>query len=95
MEKDAEGRLTKDRMIEAAMHQQGDPGWSAKITTSGINITYTWQHMYYHPFTGRQIPGEFYTVEAFCPWTTLARAPKNPLLSVMADMLKQKAEYKV
>lgn len=95
MEKGVEERLRcQDRMVEAANVQLGDPGWSTKVMTSGLNVSYTWQHMNYHPFTSRPMPGEYYTVEAFCPWTTLARAPKNPLLVLMDDILKAKKDYK-
>lgn len=77
------------RMIEAAVAQEDDPGWSAKVLSTGLQITYTWFR--------RQTPTstkDFYTVEAFVPWTTLAHAPKNPLLAVMGDLLQQKTEFK-
>lgn len=80
----AERLKVRDRMMEAAQAQYGDPGWSAKGTAAGLQVLYTWLH-------GN---GNFYTVEAFVPWTTIAHAPKNPLLVVMDDLAKQKKEFK-
>lgn len=84
MEEGVAGRLrARDRMMEAAQAQGGDPGWAAKGTNTGLQVTYTWLH-------GN---GNFYTVETFVPWTTIARAPKNPLLAVMDDLIKQKENF--
>lgn len=71
------------RMIAAAKAQGDDPGWSAKVMTAGLQVIYTWLHR----------NGNFYTIEAFVPWTALAHAPKNPLLVVMNDLIKQKEEW--
>lgn len=71
-------------MIAAAKAQGDDPGWSARVTIAGLQVTYTWRHE----------TGNFYTVEAFVPWTALAHAPTNPLIAVMGDLLKQKTEWK-
>jgi len=85
----AERLRVQERMIEAAQVQEGDPGWSAKVTPAGLQVTYTWRAM------RCGTPGNFYTVESFVPWTTLARARVNPLLAIMDDLLKQKMEFKV
>ena len=78
-------------MMEAALAQRGDPGWSARGSLAGLQVLYTWQHL--EPGNPPR-PGNFYTVEAFVPWTILAHAPKNPLLVVMDDLLKQKTDFK-
>lgn len=82
------------RMMEAARFHDRDPGWGAHITTAGLAITYTWQAVAFHPFTGKPKRGKFYTVENLTPWTVIAHAKENPLLLAMDDLLKQKAEFK-
>lgn len=84
MEEGTAARLkVRDRMMEAAQAQCGDPGWSAKGTAAGLQVLYTWLHE----------NRNFYTVEAFVPWTTFAHAPQNPLIVVMGDLIKQKTEW--
>ncbi len=82
-EGNADRLKVRDRMMEAAQAQNGDPGWAAKGTAAGLQVTYTWMAKNLN----------FYTVEAFVPWTALAHAPKNPLLTVMADLTKQRTEW--
>lgn len=85
MEESTAGRLkVRDRMMEAAQAQYGDPGWSAKGTDAGLRVLYMWLHTNCN----------FYTVEAFVPWAVLAHAPQNPLIVVMDDLIKQKTEWK-
>ncbi len=84
MEEGIAERLTiRDRLMEAATAQMGDPGWGARATAAGIQVTYTWLHEICN----------FYTVEAFVPWTALAHAPRSPMLTVMDDLIKQKKEW--
>lgn len=80
----AERLRVQDRMIEGAHAHGDDPGWSIRVTTAGLNVTYTWMHD----------NGNCYMVESFVPWTTLAHAPNNPLLPVTFDLMKQKTEFK-
>lgn len=79
------------RLIAAAQAQGEDTGWAIRVMPGGIRITYIWQHL--SP-GNPPVPGNYYTVENFTPWKAIARAPRNPLLRAMDDLIKQKTEWK-
>ena len=87
----AERLRVQERMIEAAHAQGDDPGWNARVTVAGLQMTYTWRHR--KPDNLLSL-GNFYTVENLTPWTSIAHALRNPLLTAMDDLLKQKTEWK-
>lgn len=80
------------RLIEAAKAQGDDPCWSIKVQPTGIRIMYLWQH--FVPSNTSIPPGNWWTIENFTPWGAINFAPRNPLLTAMDDLTKQKASWK-
>lgn len=75
--------IVTQRLMDAALKTDDIEGWLMTVRHTGLRVTYTWQHE----------NKNYYTVEAFVPWETIKRAPKNPLLVVLDDLAKQFMEW--
>lgn len=75
--------VVAQRLIEAAYKTDDHDGWTLAVRYTGLRVRYTWQHE----------NKNWYTVEAFVPWGTIERAPRNPILPVLDDLTKQMMEF--